>query len=72
MSFMSFFHRLRYGSYKKSNHVSYYEKLAKDFSLSPQHVYELAHGKKPQTQQDQYICDELMSKGILTYRYRKI
>lgn len=65
MSFISFLNKLRYGSYKKSRNPSVYEKIASYYRLSPQHVYEIAHGKKPQTMDDQYVFEELLSKGII-------
>jgi len=35
----------------------------------PQHVYEIAHGKKPQTREDETIFEELMALGIIVNTY---
>ncbi len=65
MSIASFFSKLRYGSYKNSSRAWVYERFAKEYRLSPQHVYELAHGKKPLTHDDQLVLDDLLTKGII-------
>lgn len=65
MSIASFFSKLRYGSYKNSSRAWVYEKMAKDYRISPQQVYEIAHGKKPRTHDDQLVLDDLLSKGII-------
>jgi len=65
MSLSSFFHKLRYGSYEDSSKASVYERIAKDFHVTPQHVYEIAHGKKTVDRHDRSIFDELVSIGII-------
>lgn len=65
MSFISFLNKLRYGSYKNSSRAWVYEKIAKEHRLEPQQVYEVAHGKKPRSHEDQLVLDELLSKGII-------
>ena len=65
MSLLTFISKLRYGSYKDSNKASVYEEIAKSNSVLPQHVYEIAHGKKPKTSEEQSIFDELIMKDII-------
>lgn len=65
MSIKSFFSKLRYGSYENSRRAGVYEKIAYEHRLPPQQVYEIAHGKKPRTQEDQLLLDDLLSKGII-------
>ena len=69
MSLSAFLSKLRYGSYKDSSKASIYEEIAKTFRVSPQHVYEIAHGKKPQAREDHKIFDELLSIGIIVNRF---
>ncbi len=69
MSLISFLCKLRYGSYQQSSIASIYEKIASDYKVSPQHVYEIAHGKKPQTREDQSIFEELLTMGIIVNRF---
>lgn len=61
MSISSFLLKLKYGSYKNSNRASVYEKLAENYRVSPQHIYEIAHGKKPRSHEDHRIFNELMA-----------
>lgn len=65
MSITSFLNKLKYGSYKDSSKASIYEKIAKDYRVPPQHVYEIAHGRRPQTREDNDIFQELLSMGII-------
>lgn len=69
MSLKAFFHNLRYGSYQNSRNAAVYERIAKSKNVSPQHVYEIAHGKKTQTREDQSIFEELLAKGIIVNKY---
>ncbi len=69
MTLSSFLSKLRYGSYQDSSRPSVYEEIADTFKVSPQHVYEIAHGKKPQTREDQSIFEELLSMGIIVNRF---
>ena len=62
---MSLFGRLKYGSYKFSSNASVYKTLARSYSVSPQHVYEIAHGKKVKTRDDRCIFEELRTMGII-------
>ena len=64
MSFLSFYYRLKYGSYKRSHRSAFYEEIAKQFGVSPQHVYELQHGKKVRSWLDGFICDELQARAF--------
>jgi hypothetical protein len=59
---------LRYGSYQRSSNAAIYEQIAKSKNVLPQHVYEIAHGKKPQTKEDHLIFEELLSMGIIVNR----
>ena len=68
MSFSSFFLKLKYGSYEKSNKASEYEKVADIFNVSPQHVYEIAHGKRALSKEDINIFQELITMGIIVYK----
>lgn len=65
MSITSFIIKLRYGSYTKSKKAQVYEEIAKRCHLTPQLVYEIAHGKKPRTSKEQTAFDELVNKGII-------
>ena len=69
MPIISFLRKLRYGSYQQSSIASIYEKIASNYNVLPQHVYEIAHGKKPQTREDQSIFEELLSMGIIVNRF---
>ena len=69
MSLSSFLRKLRYGSYSGSSKASVYEQIARSKNVLPQHVYEIAHGKKPQTREDQSLFEELLSKGIIVNKY---
>lgn len=64
----SFFARIRYGSYKKSKHVELYENLAKEYEVTPQHVYEIAHGKSKHGSVDDKIFLDLVRRGIISFR----
>ena len=65
MSLSSYLLKLKYGSYKNSKRASVYEEIASRSGVSPQHVFEIAHGKKFQSAEDNYIYDELVNKGLL-------
>lgn len=64
MLVFSFYYRLKYGSYKQSHRSAFYEEIAKQFGVSPQHVYELRHGKKVRSSLDGFICDELLARAF--------
>ncbi|MBR2770723.1 MAG: hypothetical protein IKD78_01690 [Bacteroidales bacterium] len=65
MLFFSFLLKLRYGSYRNSQRASLYEEMASAYKVSPQHIYEIAHGKKVRSAEDARIHDDLISKGII-------
>lgn len=65
MTLSSFWSKLRYGSYQDSSRPSVYEEIADTFKISPQHVYEIAHGKRAQDKHDRLIFDELVARGII-------
>lgn len=69
MSISSFLNKLKYGSYKDSSKASVYEKIAKSYNVSPQHVYEIAHGKRVRSVEDNNIFQELLSMGIIVNRF---
>lgn len=52
-------------NYKNSSHPEIYEEIAEMLEVSPQHVYKLAHGKKPRTQKDDRVVTQLIIKGII-------
>lgn len=68
MSISSYLLQLKYGSYEESQKASVYEALADTFKVSPQHIYEIAHGKKPRTPEDFNIFRELVVMGIIVYK----
>ena len=68
MSLSSFLRKLRYGSYRYSRKALVYKEMANTHHVLPQHVYEIAHGKKVKTREDQFIFEELLSKGIIVNR----
>ena len=68
MSLLSLLLKLRYGSYENSKRASAYEKVADVFRVSPQHVYEIAHGKKVWSREDNDIFQELIAMGIIVYK----
>jgi hypothetical protein len=39
--------------------------MASAYKVSPQHIYEIAHGKKVRSAEDARIHDDLISKGII-------
>lgn len=68
---LSFFGRFKrqkkvYGNYAMSQHADCYEKIAKYLNTTPQHVYEIAHGKTFRNYDDKVIGYELTSSGIIT------
>ena len=70
MSISSFFSKMKYGSYKESKRASVYEEIAKRCNASPQHVYEIAHGKSAKSPNDNYIYQVLKEKGIISRRHK--
>lgn len=71
MSLTSYFLKLKYGSYKDSKRASVYEEIANAFGVSPQHVFEIAHGKKMQSAEDHDIYYELVNNGIIIIHQMK-
>ena len=51
--------------YLKSKNKAIYEEVATMFSVRPQRVYKLAHGKEANTRKDQQIVQVLLKKGII-------
>ena len=60
-------HKPEFGDYSLSSHAAIYEQIAKKLGTTPQHVYELAHGKGIECYDDRVILSELGSAGILHY-----
>ena len=67
MSLMDFFKKSRkeYGDYTQSSHIDVYEAIAHKLSTTPQHVYEIAHGKHRVCYDDSVIWSELLKAGIV-------
>ena len=66
---MNIFHlfkkRQKYGDYKTSENADKYEKIASELDSTPQHVYEIAHGKPLRSYDDYVIYDRLCHYGIV-------
>ncbi len=45
--------------YEGSAHQKLYEEIAKDLNADPQHVYEIAHGKRIRCYDDEAILEQL-------------
>lgn len=69
MSLSSFFSKLRYGSYQDSPKAAIYEEVAKYYHVPPQHVYEIAHGKKLKSYDDNLVFEDLVAKGIIVTKF---
>lgn len=54
--------------YEQSEHRADYEQLAKQYSTTPEHVYDLAHGQKSDDFQDRVIYEQLALRGIVSVR----
>jgi len=54
-----------YPHYSQSSHASTYEEIAKKFGTTPQHVYEIAHGKGIGSYDDRVIVNELIEAKII-------
>lgn len=48
-----------------SRHANKYEELAEQFKVTPDRVYDLAHGDKPKTDADFDVIRELKNAQIL-------
>ena len=59
------FRRTAYGDYRKSQHKDEYERIAKRHNCNPQHVYEIAHGKRVTGFDDRLVREALVTVGIL-------
>lgn len=60
----------RYGKYTQSSNAKTYEEIAREFETVPQHVYELAHGKKRKGEKDEDIWHELWLRGIVHLQWK--
>lgn len=68
LMFLDFLFRKRpktEGLYKMSRHANKYEELAEQFKVTPDRVYDLAHGDKPKTDADFDVIRELKNAQIL-------
>ena len=54
-----------YGNYHRSSHATTYEQIAYCLGSSPQHVYEIAHGKYLRDFDDKVIEQYLIDAGII-------
>lgn len=52
-------------SYKDSPRKETYEEIAKLLGTDPQHVYKIAHGKRPIDVTDDKIITQLIIRGII-------
>ena len=52
-------------NYKKSSRPEIYEEIAQLVNSTPQHVYNLAHGKRPKEVKDDKIITHLIMKGVI-------
>lgn len=52
-------------SYKDSPRRETYEEIAKLLDTDPQHVYKIAHGKRPIDVKDDKIITQLIIRGII-------
>lgn len=69
MDFKSIFRKKKktYADYTTSDHAAVYEKIANNLNTSPQHVYEIAHGKGVKTYDDRVIWSELIMENIISF-----
>ena len=58
--------KVGYGGYEASTHVEVYERIAADLGTTPQHVYEIAHGKQTVDFDDTVIRERLRAENILS------
>jgi hypothetical protein len=65
------FKRPSYGDYQESQHREVYERIAQTHNCSPQHVYEIAHGKRVREFDDRLVREALVNEGILQPRFRQ-
>ena len=63
-----FFRRKTFGDYRNSVHRADYEQIAQMHNCSPQHVYEIAHGKRVKEFDDRLVREALVMAGILLQR----
>lgn len=59
------FRHKSYGDYRNSMHKDVYEQIAGEYNCSPQHVYEIAHGKRVKGFDDRLVREALVTAGIL-------
>ncbi len=65
MKFSTLFKRNSFGDYRKSQHKEMYEQIAEKHNCAPQHVYEIAHGKKIRGFDDRLLREALVNAGIM-------
>lgn len=62
------FRHRSYGDYRISHHRADYEQIAQKHNCSPQHVYEIAHGKRVKGFDDRLVREALVMAGIVQQR----
>ena len=63
---------MSHNDYTNSRNSKIYEQIAKMCDSTPEHVYELAHGKSSTSHIDDIILDELKREGIVSLRQKKV
>lgn len=66
---MNYLMNIFFRSYKNSRHRAIYEMIAVDLGTTPQDVYNLAHGMRPQYHIDELIINQLLSHRIIGSKY---
>lgn len=59
------FKRNRFGKYTQSERAAIYERIAAQHFTTPQDVYELAHGRRPNSLDDTRVLEALKNEGII-------
>lgn len=57
--------RNRFGKYTQSERAAIYERIAGQHFTNAQHVYELAHGLRPESLDDTRVLETLKNEGII-------
>lgn len=57
--------------YKTSEHKEIYEQIAEEVGVTPEHVYDLAHGKVVHSHDDNVVLTMLAEHNVISIRDRK-
>ena len=57
--------------YKKSRRKKIYEEIAKEYKVTPDRVYEIAHHVSSALSKEEKIVKELIKRGIVVKKTRK-